>query len=214
METAVGNPDFSILVEALVAADLVDALNEPGPFTVFAPTDEAFAALPEGTVESLLAEEGLTTLKLILTYHVLSGRVYADDALASGRAHTLGGEPVTVGITDGQLRVNESAIVNADLEAANGVVHVIDRVLLPPQVQAAQASSTGETMTAESAPSRSATAPIPSMRSSPSFSRATITCPSLPESMPMPPIPSAAWRWPLALLWPASVVHERGRTRL
>ena len=106
---------------------------------MFAPTDEAFAKLPEGTVESLLAEEGLGTLKNILTYHVVEGRVYASDALKASRAATVNGERVAIKVQDGRLRINESAVVANDLEATNGVVHVIDEVLLPPAVANAEA---------------------------------------------------------------------------
>ena len=132
---------FQTLLAAAEAAGLAGTLSDDGPFTVFAPTDEAFAALPEGTVEGLLAEEGRSTLKKILGYHVLQGRVYADQALAAGRAPTLIGEPLSVGVTDGRFRVNDSGLVQTDLEAANGVVHVIDQVLLPPESRSASATS-------------------------------------------------------------------------
>ena len=139
---------FETLLAAAGAAELAGTLSDGGPFTVFAPTDEAFAALPEGTVETLLAEEGRGTLKKILAYHVLDGRVYADDALAAGRAETLAGEALTLGVADGRFQVDESGIVQADLEAANGVVHVIDRVLLPAGLRPAAVSTVGDAVSA------------------------------------------------------------------
>ena len=143
---------FDTLLAAATAAGLADTLSSDGPFTVFAPTDEAFAKLPEGTVESLLAEEGLGTLKSILTYHVVEGRVYASDALKASRAATVNGERVAIKVRDGRLRINDSAVVANDLEATNGVVHVIDSVLLPPEVANAEARP-AEMTTGESAES-------------------------------------------------------------
>ncbi len=134
---------FDTLLAAARAAGPAETLATGGPFTLFAPTDEAFAALPEGTLERLLAEPELATLQRILTYHVVEGRLFSDDALAAGRTSTVAGEAVAVRVTEGRLRVNESAIVSADLDAANGVVHVIDRVLLPPRVTAGAAGDAG-----------------------------------------------------------------------
>ncbi|MEN9202899.1 MAG: fasciclin domain-containing protein [Thermostichus sp. DG_1_6_bins_120] len=130
---AAGNPDFSTLVAALQAADLVGALQGEGPFTVFAPTNAAFAALPAGTVESLLLPENQAELVRILTYHVASG-LAPSSALSSGQqVTTLQGSPVTVTITGGQIRINDSNVIIADIEASNGIIHVIDAVLIPPQ---------------------------------------------------------------------------------
>ena len=130
---------FETLLAAATAAGLADTLTGSAPLTVFAPTDEAFAKLPEGTVERLLAEEGLTTLERILTYHVVAGRVYSDQALAAQRVHTVNGERLAVRFADGRVRINDAALVANDLDASNGVVHVIDTVLLPPEVRAASA---------------------------------------------------------------------------
>lgn len=122
---------FNTLAAALEAADLVDALSGDGPFTVFAPTDEAFAALPEGTLETLLMPENKDKLRSILLYHVVEGRVYADQAIESGQAATLQGGEVKVKKSWGDVKVNEAKVVTPDLEASNGVIHVIDRVILP-----------------------------------------------------------------------------------
>ena len=130
---------FETLLAAATAAGLADILTGSAPLTVFAPTDEAFAKLPEGTVERLLAEEGLTTLERILTYHVVEGRVYSDQALAAERVRTVNGEPVAIGLADGRVRINDAALVANDLDASNGVVHVIDTVLRPPEVRVAGA---------------------------------------------------------------------------
>ena len=132
---------FQTLLAAAEAAGLAGALSEGGPFTVFAPTDEAFGRLPAGTVEGLLAEEGLETLRQILQYHVVEGRVFSNDALSSGRARTLARERVRFAFEGGQLRVNDASVVAADIDASNGVVHVIDNVLLPEDVVNALASA-------------------------------------------------------------------------
>jgi uncharacterized surface protein with fasciclin (FAS1) repeats len=124
---------FTTLSAAIEAAGLVEALRADGPITVFAPTDEAFAALPRGTVEGLLRPENRSTLQAILKYHVVPGRVYADDAVGAGVATTLQGGDVRLRIRDGRLMVNDAAVIKSDLEATNGVVHVIDRVIMPPR---------------------------------------------------------------------------------
>lgn len=133
VETAVAAGSFKTLAAALGAADLVDTLNSKGPFTVFAPTDEAFARLPEGTVEDLLKPENKTKLQSILTYHVIPGQVGLSDALKAGKAATVQGEPVTIGFGDGKVQINGATLLNADLKTSNGVIHVIDSVLLPPE---------------------------------------------------------------------------------
>lgn len=122
---------FKTLLAALAAADLAEVLNGAGPFTVFAPTDDAFAKLPKGTVEGLLKPENKARLQAVLKYHVVAGKVAARDAVAAGTAKTLQGGPVTAQIVNGRLTINDATATATDLEAANGVIHVIDRVLLP-----------------------------------------------------------------------------------
>ncbi|MEN9261197.1 MAG: fasciclin domain-containing protein [Thermostichus sp. HHBFW_bins_43] len=130
---AAGNPDFSTLVAALQAADLVEALQAEGPFTVFAPTNAAFAALPAGTVESLLLPENRDDLVRILTYHVVPAAA-PSSALSSGQqVTTLEGSPVTVTIENGVIKINDATVITPDIEASNGIIHVIDAVLIPPQ---------------------------------------------------------------------------------
>ena len=129
-EVAQGAGTFKTLLAAAQAADLAGVLGSSGPFTVFAPTDEAFAKLPEGTVETLLKEENRDQLVAILKYHVVSGRVDSTTAVKAGEAKTLQGQKVKIGY-DGGLAINESRVVAADIEASNGVIHVIDAVLLP-----------------------------------------------------------------------------------
>ena len=129
------NPEIQALVPTLVAAltaaDLVDVLSGDGPFTVFAPTDDAFAALPAGTVESLLLPENLTTLQDILKYHVVPAKVLSTDLTLNQHATTLEGSDVTVTSLD-PVKINESEVIQADVMASNGVVHVLDAVLMPP----------------------------------------------------------------------------------
>ncbi|MCB9844951.1 MAG: fasciclin domain-containing protein [Phycisphaeraceae bacterium] len=122
---------FGTLIAAAQAAGLAEALSGEGPFTVFAPTDEAFSKLPRGTVESLLRPENRAKLASILKYHVVPGRVYAADAAGAGKAQTLNGQSVVIDISDGRLRVDGANIVATNIDASNGVVHVIDRVILP-----------------------------------------------------------------------------------
>ena len=129
-EVAQSAGTFKTLLAAAQAAGLAEVLGSEGPFTVFAPTDEAFGKLPAGTVESLLKKENLDQLASILKYHVLAGRVDSAAAAKAGEAKTLQGQTVMIGY-DGGLTVNESKIVAADVEASDGVVHVIDAVLLP-----------------------------------------------------------------------------------
>lgn len=129
--TAVNAGSFKTLAAALEAAGLVAALQGDGPFTVFAPTDEAFAKLPKGAVENLLKPENKDKLTAVLTYHVVPGRIYAKDAVGAEAAATLQGQMVRISIKDGQLMANGAKIVATDVEATNGVIHVIDSVLLP-----------------------------------------------------------------------------------
>jgi uncharacterized surface protein with fasciclin (FAS1) repeats len=130
VDTAVEAGTFETLVAAVTAAGLVDTLKGEGPFTVFAPTDEAFAALPEGTVEALL--EDIPTLTAILTYHVVPGKVMSGDLSDGMMAATVNGAEVTIGTMNG-VTVNGANVVTADIETSNGVIHVIDAVILPPE---------------------------------------------------------------------------------
>jgi uncharacterized surface protein with fasciclin (FAS1) repeats len=131
VEIAVGNPSFSTLVKAVQAAGLVETLSGKGPFTLFAPTNKAFAALPKGTLEKLLKPENRNLLRKVLTYHVVSGDLMARN-LRSGRVATVEGNSVRVRVRNHKVRVNNANVVKADIDAKNGVIHVIDRVLLPP----------------------------------------------------------------------------------
>jgi uncharacterized surface protein with fasciclin (FAS1) repeats len=132
VETAAGNPAFSTLVAALTAADLATALGGAGPFTVFAPSNDAFAKLPAGTVEELVMPANKDKLTAILKLHVVSGtHKAADFADKSTDVATLGGEKVTVTGKDGAVHVGAAKVVTADLAASNGVIHVIDTVLMP-----------------------------------------------------------------------------------
>jgi len=125
-------PEFSTLTAALTAADLVDTLSGDGPFTVFAPTNAAFDALPPGTVESLLLPENKDQLTAILTYHVVPGKVMSTDLSDGQKAETVQGEEVTITIADGTVNVNDATVTTADVEASNGVIHILDMVLMPP----------------------------------------------------------------------------------
>ena len=132
VEVAAANADFSTLVAAVKAAGLVDTLNGAGPFTVFAPTNEAFAALPAGLVDKLLLPANKATLTQILTYHVLPAEVMAADVKA-GMVKTVEGGEITI-TTDGGVKVNEAGVTATDVDASNGVIHVIDKVLVPADV--------------------------------------------------------------------------------
>lgn len=123
---------FTTLVAAVEAADLASVLDEGGPFTVFAPTDAAFAALPEGTVEELLKPENKSTLAGILTYHVVEGRVTSDQVVNLTTAKTVQGQNVSISVEDGNVFINGAQVTTVDVEAANGIIHIIDAVLLPP----------------------------------------------------------------------------------
>lgn len=134
VDMAVSADSFKTLVAAVKAAGLVEILKGPGPFTVFAPTDEAFAKLPAGTVESLLKEENRDQLKAILTYHVLPGQVDSAQASALPKADTVQGSSLLISAKDGTVRVGGATVVTADIKASNGVIHVIDAVLLPKDI--------------------------------------------------------------------------------
>lgn len=131
VDTAVAAGSFTTLAAALEAADLVDTLKGEGPFTVFAPTDDAFAALPEGTVEDLLKPENKDKLVSVLTYHVVPGAVMSGDLTNGMSAATVNGANVTI-MTEGGVTVNGANVTAADIAATNGVIHVIDAVILPP----------------------------------------------------------------------------------
>ena len=134
VDVAMEADGFETLVAAVQAAELVETLKGEGPFTVFAPTDEAFAALPEGTVENLLLPENRDQLVAVLTYHVIPGAVMSSDI--AGQAvmpETVQGATLDIDATGDGVMVNDATVVQADIEASNGVIHVIDRVLLPPQ---------------------------------------------------------------------------------
>lgn len=132
VETATAAGSFNTLLAALRAADLVDTLRGDGPFTVFAPTDAAFAALPAGTVENLLRPENREQLRAVLTYHVVAGEVRSSQVVNLTQAQTVQGSSVRIRVENGQVRIDEATVVTADVEASNGVIHVIDRVILPP----------------------------------------------------------------------------------
>jgi len=132
VETAQSAGQFETLVAAVEAAGLVETLKGEGPFTVFAPTDEAFAALPEGTLESLLEPENKDQLTAILTYHVVPGEVSSGDL--AGKAlmvESVQGDAIAIDATDGAVMVDDATVVQADVEADNGVIHVIDAVIMP-----------------------------------------------------------------------------------
>jgi uncharacterized surface protein with fasciclin (FAS1) repeats len=130
VETAVAAGSFTTLATALEAAGLVDVLKGEGPFTVFAPTDEAFAALPAGTLEALLADR--EKLVAVLTYHVVSGRVTSAQVANLSEATTVNGAKVEIMTHDGSVMINDANVVAADVNASNGVIHVLDKVILPP----------------------------------------------------------------------------------
>ena len=131
VDTAVAAGDFKTLATALQAAGLVDTLKGPGPFTVFAPTDEAFAKLPEGTLQDLLKPENKAKLQSVLTYHVVPGKVMSRDAVKLNSAKTAQGSSINIKATDNGVMVNDARVVKADIAASNGVIHVIDKVILP-----------------------------------------------------------------------------------
>lgn len=131
VDTAVAAGSFTTLVAAVQAAGLVDTLKGEGPFTVFAPTDDAFAALPAGTVEDLLKPENKDKLTAVLTYHVVPGKVMSGDLSNGMKAATVQGAEVTI-MTEGGVKVDAANVTTADIEASNGVIHVIDAVILPP----------------------------------------------------------------------------------
>lgn len=144
VETAVAAGQFKTLAAALTAADLIPVLKGPGPFTVFAPTDDAFAKLPAGTVEALLKDKAKLTA--ILTYHVVPGKVLAADVVKLSSAKSVQGSPITITVKDGKVLVNQANVVKTDIMTSNGVIHVIDAVILPPTASS-QAAPTETTPT-------------------------------------------------------------------
>lgn len=131
VDTAVAAGDFETLAAALTAAGLVETLKGEGPFTVFAPTDEAFAKLPEGTVETLLKPENRDQLTAILTYHVVPGAVMAEQVVSLTEAATVNGQTVAISVDGTSVSVNDASVIATDIKASNGVIHVIDTVILP-----------------------------------------------------------------------------------
>jgi uncharacterized surface protein with fasciclin (FAS1) repeats len=131
VETAVAAGSFKTLAKALEASDLVSTLTGPGPFTVFAPTDEAFAKLPAGTLESLLKPENKEKLRRVLTYHVVPGKVMASDVVKLQSAKAVSGDTIAVNAQNDSVRVDQARVTKADIPASNGVIHVIDAVILP-----------------------------------------------------------------------------------
>jgi uncharacterized surface protein with fasciclin (FAS1) repeats len=132
VDTAVAAGSFTALAKALTAADLVATLKGPGPFTVFAPTDEAFAKLPAGTLDTLLKPENKATLQRVLTYHVVPGRVPAADVAKISSAKAVSGDSLPITVSGRTVMVDKARVVKTDIAASNGVIHVIDTVLLPP----------------------------------------------------------------------------------
>lgn len=131
VEIAAGNKDFSTLVTAIKAAGLAETLSGTGPFTIFAPTNEAFAKLPAGTLEDLLKPENKDKLAAILTYHVLAAKVMGTDVKA-GKAETVNGAELTITTEGGGVMVNKAKVTKTDIAGTNGIIHVIDSVLMPP----------------------------------------------------------------------------------
>ena len=135
VELAVGNDNLTTLVAAVKAAGLVETLQGNGPFTVFAPTNEAFAKLPKGTVDMLLKPENKDKLIAVLTYHVVAGKVLSTDLKNDMKAATVEGSKATIKLAKGKAKVDNATVVAADVLATNGVVHVIDEVILPPSMK-------------------------------------------------------------------------------
>jgi LPXTG-motif cell wall-anchored protein len=155
VDTAVAAGSFNTLVAAVQAAGLVDALKGEGPFTVFAPTDDAFATLPQETIDALLADP-TGDLTQILLYHVVAGKVMAADLSDGLEADTLQGKPVTFALSDGGAKVNDANIIATDIETSNGVIHVIDSVILPPADEAMAEEAAPAEASAEAAPAEAA----------------------------------------------------------
>ena len=138
VDTAVGAGQFTTLAAALKAAGLVETLKSEGPFTVFAPTDAAFKKLPAGTVESLLKPENKAKLTSILTYHVVASKATSKEVVKMDSAKTVQGDTVEIKVKDGKVMVDNATVTTADVQASNGVIHVIDTVLMPDESQASR----------------------------------------------------------------------------
>jgi uncharacterized surface protein with fasciclin (FAS1) repeats len=132
VETAVAAGSFSTLARALTAADLVNTLKGPGPFTVFAPTDAAFAKLPAGTLDNLLKPENKAALRRVLTYHVVAGREMASDVVKATSAKAVSGDVLSIKASGDTVMIDKARVIKTDIVATNGVIHVVDTVLLPP----------------------------------------------------------------------------------
>jgi transforming growth factor-beta-induced protein len=132
VDTAVEAGSFKTLATALTAAGLVETLKGEGPFTVFAPTDDAFAKLPAGTLDDLLKPENKAKLSAILTYHVVPGKVMAKDVVSLSSAKTVNGKELSIAVEDGEVTVDGATVIQTDIQCSNGVIHVIDAVMLPP----------------------------------------------------------------------------------
>ena len=143
VDVAAGAGIFNTLVAAVQAAELVDVLKSDGPFTVFAPTDEAFAALPEGTVESLLLPENKELLTSILLYHVVAGTVTAADVVQLESAATVNGASISINVDDSGVTIDNANVIQTDVAASNGVIHIIDAVILAPDPTAVESHSWG-----------------------------------------------------------------------
>ena len=131
VETAVSNGSFKTLVAAVKAADLVETLTSEGPFTVFAPVDDAFIALPEGTVQTLVKPENKEQLTSILTYHVLVGKIMSTDLSDGMKAKTVNGKEVTIHLKEGKVFINDAEVVLADVKTDNGIIHAVNKVIMP-----------------------------------------------------------------------------------
>ena len=129
VETAMNAGSFNTLVAAVKAAGLVETLSGEGPFTVFAPTDEAFAKIPQADLEALLADK--EALTAVLTYHVVAGKVYAKDVMGLSSAETINGQSVDIKLWDGKVKIDGATVISTDIETTNGIIHVIDQVILP-----------------------------------------------------------------------------------
>ena len=132
VDTAVAAKSFTTLAKALTAADLIATLKGPGPFTVFAPTDEAFAKLPADTLNNLLKPENKAMLRRVLTYHVVPGKVMASDVVKVSSAKAVSGDTLSIKVSGGAVTVDKARVIKTDIGASNGVIHFVDTVLLPP----------------------------------------------------------------------------------
>lgn len=199
VETAAAAGQFNTLLKAAEAAGLVDTLKSPGPFTVFAPTDEAFGQLPEGTVAELLKPENKNKLAEILKYHVVPGEVPASEVVQlDGQAvKTVQGEPVKVGVKDDVVSINDARVVTPDVKASNGLIHVVDKVLLPPapaaeEVAAAAPAEEAAPAPATEAPAQTAPAPAPAPTQTVAAPAVPVAAmPAAPVSVAVPAVPGA-----------------------